>query len=182
MTRLAAAAPGEATYAFGPAQARLEGSIKYSVIGRYQAVFDRFSGTLRYDPRRRRVTAVTLKIAAASVHSRFPKLDRLVRSRRLLDTAHYPEIVFTGRDIRPEGEGFRVTGTLQIRGVTQEEDFIFQAAFPETAGGDLTASGTWVINRKDFGIIWNRRLDHGGLLVGNHITVDWEVKIRTGSE
>lgn len=177
-----AASGASAAYPFGPAQARLEGSIKYTVIGRYQSAFDRFSGTLQYDPLRRRITSVVLKIAAASIHSRFPKLDRIVRSRRLLDTARYPEIVFIGRDIRPEGAGFRVTGTLQMHGVTQEAGFTFQSIPPEAPGGVLTARGTWVISRKDFGISWNPVLDHGGILVGNHITVDWEVKVRTGQE
>ena len=32
-----------------------------------------------------------------------------------------------------------------------------------------------VINRKDFEIIWHEIFDKMGILVGNHMTVDWEI-------
>ena len=40
----------------------------------------------------------------------------------------------------------------------------------------LDLNGSWTINRKDFNIIWNKLLDHGGIIVGDHFTVDWGIK------
>jgi len=39
----------------------------------------------------------------------------------------------------------------------------------------ILTSGQWLINRKDFGITWNKLLDKGGIIVGNIITIDWKI-------
>ena len=41
----------------------------------------------------------------------------------------------------------------------------------------LDLKGTWIINRKDFNIIWNKYLDQGGIVVGDILTVDWGIKV-----
>ena len=35
---------------------------------------------------------------------------------------------------------------------------------------------TAMINRKDFGLNWNRKLDQGGLLVGNEVTIELKIQ------
>ena len=37
-------------------------------------------------------------------------------------------------------------------------------------------SATAMINRKDFGLNWNRKLDKGGLLVGNEVTIELKIQ------
>jgi polyisoprenoid-binding protein YceI len=39
------------------------------------------------------------------------------------------------------------------------------------------ATGTSRINRKDFGILWNRVLDSGGLVVGDDVDIYIEVEL-----
>ena len=39
------------------------------------------------------------------------------------------------------------------------------------------ATGTAKINRKDFGIVWNRVLDNGGLVVGDEVNIAIEVEL-----
>lgn len=39
------------------------------------------------------------------------------------------------------------------------------------------ATGTAKINRKGFGILWNRVLDNGGLVVGDEVSIAIEVKL-----
>ena len=43
----------------------------------------------------------------------------------------------------------------------------------------VKASGHWIINRKDFNIVWNPVLDKGGIIVGDHITLNWKIKAYT---
>ena len=45
-------------------------------------------------------------------------------------------------------------------------------------GNSLSAgfSATAMINRKDFGLNWNRSLDQGGLLVGNEVTIELKIQ------
>ncbi|HPB68912.1 MAG TPA: hypothetical protein PKU74_08415, partial [Candidatus Omnitrophota bacterium] len=39
----------------------------------------------------------------------------------------------------------------------------------------ILARGEWVIARKDYNMYWHSFLDKAGLIVGNHMTVDWEI-------
>jgi polyisoprenoid-binding protein YceI len=39
------------------------------------------------------------------------------------------------------------------------------------------ATGTAKINRKDFGITWNRTLDAGGLVVGDEVNISVEIEL-----
>jgi hypothetical protein len=40
----------------------------------------------------------------------------------------------------------------------------------------LDLQGSWNIDRKDFNIIWNKYLDHGGILVSDIFTVNWGIR------
>jgi len=46
-------------------------------------------------------------------------------------------------------------------------------------GGNIRrgATGTLKINRKDFGIAWNKVLDSGGLVVGDEVNISVEVEM-----
>lgn len=168
-------------YKIEPHLSQIKGTVKYTVLGKYVAWFQKFKGTFVFDPERLEKSTVTLSVNAASLHSSHPRLDRMAKSKRLLYTKKFPEFVFVSQSIRrsPGGDGhrFEVAGLLTMRGVTKELHFPFNVTGPE---GDkknrrIKASGTWVINRKDFGIFWHEVLDHGGIIVGDHLTVHWQL-------
>ena len=148
------------------------------MVGRYHADFEKFSGRIEYNPRRQQIVAVRLIIEAESLRSAIPRFDRIVASEMLLNTAKYPQILFESDRIEAAGDGYLVTGKLTLHGVSRVVTFPFQV-LPGTEAGHpaFKAAGRWIINRKEFGIIWNPVLDKGGILVGNHITVDWQVRI-----
>ena len=52
----------------------------------------------------------------------------------------------------------------------------FEAPIVSSKNADtIQLSGVWNIDRKDFGIVWSRVLDKGGVIVGNIITVEWNI-------
>jgi polyisoprenoid-binding protein YceI len=78
-----------------------------------------------------------------------------------------------------EGNKLRVHGDLTIRDITQSiaHEGEFNGAAKGPRGNDragFTASGT--INRKDFGVSWNKVLDTGGLVVSEDVTIVLEVQ------
>jgi len=154
--------------AFGPQDARIEGSIKYSLIGRYVAHFDHFKGRIVLGDGARRIESVDLEIEAGSVRSNHPWCDRLARSRKLLNTALYPKIIFKSDRIIRDGNNYEVKGVLEMHGIKRKMSFPFHV---ERA----VIKGRWNINRKDFNIIWNKYLDQGGVLVSDIFTVDWSI-------
>jgi polyisoprenoid-binding protein YceI len=164
---------------FGPQETEIEGSIKYSVIGRYIAHFNSFKGRIAWDERSQRLLSVYLEIDAGSIKSNHLWCDKLARSRRLLNTARYPKIIFKSDKIIQDQSGYKVKGVLEMHGIKRRMIFPFESKMiidRDTKRKWLELKGSWNIDRKDFNIIWNRYLDHGGIVVSDIFTVNWGIK------
>jgi polyisoprenoid-binding protein YceI len=163
----------EEVYSFDCGESKIKGAIKYSVIGKYNAVFEECSGVVRYDQTLQQIISVRLEIEVNSIKSNCEWCDEIVLSKRLLDAEKYPLIVFEGHGFATTESGYSVLGNINLHGVSQDLHSKFN--LQEKEDSTLLAGGKWVIKRKDFNITWNKFLDHGGVLVGDHITVDWEI-------
>ncbi|MBZ0167756.1 MAG: YceI family protein [Candidatus Omnitrophica bacterium] len=170
---------GSQVVPFGPDQTKITGSIKYTVIGQYRANFNRFNGEITVDPVTEEIKGVYLEIDVETIESSCQWCDKIVRSKQLLHTEKHPKIVFQSSSIIKEGNEYRVKGTLDMHGIKNEMVLPFEAAFfqgSDSGQKTMNVSGTWIIQRKDFDIVWNKVLDRGGVLVGNDITVDWSIQ------
>lgn len=168
------------TVEIGPKETIIKSSIKYSVIGKYNAVFDEYTGQISLDWKNKEINGVQLNIDAASIQSQCGWCDKIVRSKQLLHVDQHPKIVFKSREIEKNSNGYDVMGDLYFHGVVKQLTFPFKiTAIEEDHSGwlQINAKGQWTFNRKDFKVIWSRLLDHGGVLVGDDITVEWEVNI-----
>jgi polyisoprenoid-binding protein YceI len=164
------------TYTFScPQSADIKGSIHYSVIGSYRSIFQECSGSIVYDRRHQQPESVELKIKTASIKSNCPWCDKVVRSKRVFDTRLYPVITFQSSRFEHVGGAWWVIGRFDIHGVVKTARYPFKL---EEDNGALGVSGLWRFNRKDFNVIWNKVLDHGGVVVGDYVTVDWKARAR----
>jgi polyisoprenoid-binding protein YceI len=167
------------TVTFGPRETKIIGSIPYTVIGKYRAQFSAFKGSIALDGQR--IESVYLEIEAKSIKSNCPWCDRAARSRKLLNTARYPQIIFKSDKIIHNDRGYKVRGILEMHGIKKRMIFPFTVEIindPNTGKKLLAIKGSWAINRKDFNIVWNKYLDRGGVLVGDYFTVDWGIRFR----
>ncbi|HTY53686.1 MAG TPA: YceI family protein, partial [Candidatus Binataceae bacterium] len=99
----------------------------------------------------------------------------------------YPTIVFKSKKIEPNGEGkWKLIGDLTLHGVTKEVTLDVEGPSKQVKDPrgniHIGAVATTTINRKDFGLVWNRTMDTGGLMVGEEvsITIDVEVVKKAG--
>jgi polyisoprenoid-binding protein YceI len=142
--------------------------------------FQDFSGTVRIDRARPEASSVEFTIQAASIFTNEPKRDEHLKSPDFFDTAKHPTISFKSSAVKPAGaNSYEVTGNLTMRGVTRQVTlpvtFLGEARDPwgnEKVGFELAT----VLNRKDFGINWNKALDQGGVLVGDEVKVQISVQ------
>lgn len=166
----------------GPKEAVINGSIKYSVIGKYKAQFSQYSGAIGLDDKTNEIQSVYLSIDAASIQSDCSWCDKIVRSKQLLSVEEYPLIVFRSNKIMKEADAYWVKGILSLHGEKKEISFPFNVMrIEDSANGTiiLNIKGQWDINRKDFKITWNKLLDKGGIVVGNNVIVDWKINVPT---
>jgi len=75
----------------------------------------------------------------------------------------------------------KVTGDLTLHGVTKEVVLDVEGPSKESKDpwGNIRrgATATTKINRKDFGLVWNKALETGGVVVGDEITITLEIEM-----
>jgi polyisoprenoid-binding protein YceI len=76
-----------------------------------------------------------------------------------------------------DGKPAKVMGKLTLRGVTKPVvlEVEYRGAITDPYGKEKVGfSATTKINRKDFGVNWNKTLDKGGVAVSEEVTINIE--------
>jgi polyisoprenoid-binding protein YceI len=163
------------TYTADPVHSEASFTVRH-MVRRVRGRFTDFSGALTADPAKPEASSVEFKINATSIDTANANRDKHLRSADFFDVEKFPEITFKSTRIVKKGENtYDVTGPLTIRGVTKDVtlpvSFLgFQKDMQGKQRAGFETSAT--INRKDYGIVWNRNLDTGGVVLGDDVTVD----------
>ena len=165
-------------YTIDPVHTSVQFSVKHMVISNVHGIFRDVNGTIHYDPKDPTKGSVEVHIKAASITTGSDNRDNHLRSPDFLDVEKFPELTFKSTPIEKSGDGYIARGPLTIHGVSKD------VAIPFTIGGTikdakgntrLGAEASVTINRKDFGLIWNRAVE-GGMLVGDDVKIDLGVE------
>lgn len=120
-------------------------------------------------------------IQTASVDTRSEGRDEHLRSADFFDVETYPEIRFVSSAIDEVDEGsYIVTGELTIRDMTKTMSIPLELIGVDSdPDGNVRAGleGSRRIDRKDWGVTWNAKLDSGGVLVSDKITLEFELSL-----
>jgi polyisoprenoid-binding protein YceI len=162
------------TWHVDPTHSSVGFEIKHLMIATVRGRFKEFEGTIvaAEDIADSRVDGI---VEAASIDTGNAERDEHLRSPEFFDVARYPEIRFESRRIEPlGGPEFRVDGVLTIKDVTRpvELNATVEGAERDPWGNDrvgLRARGT--IDRKDFGLTWQKALESGGFLLGDEVRI-----------
>ncbi len=182
---LSLSAPGlvlAATWELDPAHTGVHFKVRHLMVSSVRGDFEKVSGKIVYDETDVTKSTADIVIDAASVNSRVAKRDADLRSPNFLDVAKHPTITFKSKRVEKTGDGtLKVTGDLTIRGVTKPVVLDVEGPTPavKDPGGNLRVGGlaTTKINRKDFGLTWNKPLEAGGVLVGDEVDITIDVEI-----
>ena len=154
-------------------------SVDYKVrhlVSNVTGKFTDFDGAVDMQPGKPGASSVEFTINAGSNDTGNADRDKHMRTADFFDVDKFPAITFKSTSIEPtkKKDLYNVTGNLTIRGVTKKVtlpvQFLGAAKDPwgnEKAGFSLTTT----INRKDYGVNWNKALDNGGFLVGDDVEV-----------
>ena len=137
--------------------------------------FGDFDATIEIDRGNPAASTVEFTIDAASINTANDNRDKHLRSADFFDVEQYPTIAFKSTKIEPAGKDrYNVTGNLTMRGVTKVVTlpvaFLGFGKDPwgnERAGFEIETT----LDRKDYGITWNKALDAGGYLLADDVKV-----------
>jgi polyisoprenoid-binding protein YceI len=170
-----------ATYQIDSSHSSANFTVRHMMVSNVSGAFAKLSGTVEYDPNNLAQSRIEAVIDATTVNTRNEKRDEHLRSADFFDTANNPTITFRSKRVEKAGDGaLRVVGDLTIRGVTKEVilDVDGPTAEIQAQGAyRMGASATTRINRKDFGVNWNRALDAGGVVVSEEVRISIEVEL-----
>ena len=146
--------------------------------------FTDFSGAIAFDPKDLTASSVQVTIRDSSIFTANEKRDGHLRTSDFFWADKYPTITFASTKVVPgkDPSHFQVAGDLTMRGiakpVTLEVEFIGMG--PVAIGGNSMGlqagfQATATINRKDWGIVLNKALDQGGMMLGDEVKLVLDV-------
>ena len=171
-----------ATWNIDPEHTNVGFKVKHLMVTNVKGLFEKFTGTVDLNEKDITKSKVDVSIDTKSINTNVVKRDEHLRSADFLDVAKYPAMTFTSKKVAKAGKGkLKVTGDLTLHGVTKEVvlDVEGPSAESKDPWGNIRkgASATARINRKDFGLNWNKALETGGFVVGDDVLISLEIEM-----
>jgi polyisoprenoid-binding protein YceI len=119
-----------------------------------------------------------------SINTGDEKRDGHLKSPDFFDAEKNPSIIFHSVSMKPDGKGktsYDLDGDLTMHGITKKVKLnaigaarVMQDPWGNTKYG-FKVSG--VINRKDFGLNWNKALEAGGVVVSDEVNISCNIEL-----
>jgi polyisoprenoid-binding protein YceI len=176
---LASAAP--VLYKVDPDHSAVTFSIRH-FVSNVPGRFKDFEGTITYDKQNPAMSKVEFTAQAASIDTDNKNRDNHLKGAEFFDVAKFPTLTFASTAVKSkDANTLDVTGNLTLHGVTKT------VTIPVSVLGILSGKGSekagfesnFTIDRKDYGIEWNRVLDTGGSILGNDVKIVVSVEANT---
>ena len=161
-------------YDIDPVHSNVQFTIRH-IFSKVTGSFTKFSGKVVYDADAPATSTVTAEIDANSINTMNERRDGHLRSPDFFDTAKYPTLTFVSAKVTPGADGtLKVEGTLTMHGVAKPVtlDASYLGAGPGPGGAPrIGFEASTSVNRKDYGVLWNKTLDQGGTLLGDVVQI-----------
>lgn len=120
--------------------------------------FEKWEIDAQIDPANLENSAVALTIETASLNTRVGRRDDHLRSADFFDAAKHPQITFVSSKVKKlDDHSLTLSGNLTLRGVTKPVDIPVKVVF--LRDGSARFKGDMQLNRKDFGMTYNSRMN-----------------------
>jgi polyisoprenoid-binding protein YceI len=137
--------------------------------------FRDFDAAINLDQENPSASTVAFTIQAASIDTANKNRDDHLRNADFFEVDKYPTISFRSTAVKANSKtGFDVTGDFTMHGVTKRITLpVTLLGFGKDARGNdrVAFEVETALNRKDYGIVWNRALDEGAVLLGDEVKV-----------
>ena len=153
-------------------------SIKHMMISNVKGKFSDYDAEIDFDFKTKRFNSLDATINANSIDTGIKKRDDHLRSADFFDVKKYPNITFKMSSYEPDGDEGVMVGDLTIHGITKKVKLEVEVNGVIKHEGVLRAGFTieGKINRKDFGLKWNKMLEAGGFAVGDKVKIIIELE------
>ena len=157
----------------------IEFRVAHMLVSKTTGHFTDYQGYIDMDADAGTVKAIEATVKTASVTTNHEKRDAHLRNADFFDVEKYPAMTYRMKHYQKTAEGYQAVGELTLRGVTK--DITLTGNFNGVAKdpwGNLRAgfNAEGKLNRKDFGMVWSKTLDGGGLVVGDDVLIKLDIE------
>jgi polyisoprenoid-binding protein YceI len=170
-----------ADYDIDSAHSAAQFSVRHLMVSNVRGSFKKVTGKVVFDEANPSATVVQASIDVSTVDTGEAGRDTHLKSPDFFDLAKFPTMTFVSKSASKTSQGIDLTGDLTLHGVTKSvvlhvSDITKEIKDPR---GMLRIGATamTVINRQDFGMVWNHNLDGGGVVVGNEVTITIDIEV-----
>ena len=162
-------------------------SVRHMMIANVRGQFCKVGGTVYFDPLNITGASIELSIDASSIFTGIQKRDDHLKSADFFDVDKYPTISFISTRVHSvNGNKAQVSGDLTIHGITRQitvsVEFSGPVNDPFGDGSSMGFAVSAIINREDYGIMWNQPMANNGIMVSREVQlfIDLEADLVTG--
>lgn len=164
-----------AEYKLDESHTQIGFKIKHLMISTVTGRFNKFSGSFDYDASKKQIEKIKVTIDAASIDTNEADRDKHLKSKDFFEVEKFANIEFNGKDTKfTDPHTIEVKGDLKIHGVTKavvlKVDLNGEATDP-WGNTKIGFEAKTKVNRKDFGLKWNKNLDKGGLMIADEVDI-----------
>jgi len=156
-------------------------TVRHLVISKVKGYFRDYDADINFDGKNIDKASVKATIQMASVDTDNERRDNHLRSADFFDAEKYPTMTFVSKKFIPgEGKNFKMIGDLTIRDKTKEVTFDGQlnGVITDPRGNQRAGlSATTTINRQDFGVAWDNKLQDGSLVASNDVNIELDIEM-----
>ncbi len=170
--------PAAGVYDLDQAHSSVEFIARHLMISKVRGRFGSFTGSVNVAEVPEE-SSVEVTIDASSVDTSQPQRDTHLRSADFLDVENHPTLAFKSTSVTLDGDQWKVTGDLTVRGTTKPVvlDLEFDGANTTPWGTQAVGfSASTEIDREDWGLTYNQALETGGVVVGKKVRIELNVE------
>ena len=141
--------------------------------------FKDFDGAIKYDPQNPAASSVNFTIQAASIDTDNADRDNHLKGPDFFDVQKFPTLTFSSTSVKAvDADTLEVTGELTMKGATKKVTVPVELlGSMKTPRGEKAGFETaFKLDRKEYGITWNRALDTGGAILGDDVKITISVE------
>ena len=170
-----------AEFVVDPGHSQVLFKIKHLSISTVSGQFKTFSGTCEFEPGKAESLKLNGKIVVSSIDTNNEKRDAHLKGPDFFDAKKYPEMTYVTTKVTAVGkDGITLEGKLTMRGVTKKiilKGTLSKVIKDPRGKTRMALSATGKINRKDFGIAWNKTMETGALVLGESVSITLEFEL-----
>jgi len=168
----AASAMAADPFTIDPVHSSATFTVRHMVISNVPGRFSGISGTINYDEKDITKSSVEADIKTATISTDNDFRDKDLKSANFFDVDKYPDITFKSTKIEKRGDQLVAIGDFTMHGVTKQIELPFEINKLTTPRGTIIGvTAETKLNRKDYGLNYNRVIETGGAMVGDEIKI-----------